>query len=87
MRARPYLAGVRTRELSYSSSLDHAFQNGCTTPLLGAAFEAALQVGTVSSFPVTPRGNRRSFYNSLLISGLSYKTAFSNELLTSIFPL
>ena len=31
--------------------------------------------------------NCRSGYNSLLISGLSYKTAFSNELLTSIFPL
>ena len=26
-------------------------------------------------------------HGSLLISGLSYKTAFSNELLTSIFPL
>jgi hypothetical protein len=31
--------------------------------------------------------NCRSGYNSLLISGLSYKTAFNNELLTSIFPL
>jgi hypothetical protein len=28
-----------------------------------------------------------SSHGSLLISGLSYKTAFSNELLTSIFPL
>jgi hypothetical protein len=28
-----------------------------------------------------------SAYGSRLISGLSYKTAFSNELLTSIFPL
>jgi hypothetical protein len=27
------------------------------------------------------------FYNSRVISGLSYKTAFSNELWTSIFPL
>jgi hypothetical protein len=26
-------------------------------------------------------------HDSLLISGLSYKIAFSNELLTSIFPL
>ena len=26
-------------------------------------------------------------HGSLLISGLSYKTAFSNELLTSILPL
>jgi hypothetical protein len=26
-------------------------------------------------------------HGSRLISGLSYKTAFSNELLTSIFPL
>lgn len=26
-------------------------------------------------------------HSPLLISGLSYKTAFSNELLTSIFPL
>jgi hypothetical protein len=26
-------------------------------------------------------------YNSRSISGLSYKTAFSSELLTSIFPL
>lgn len=28
-----------------------------------------------------------SSHGSRLISGLSYKTAFSNELLTSIFPL
>lgn len=28
-----------------------------------------------------------SSHASRLISGLSYKTAFSNELLTSIFPL
>ena len=28
-----------------------------------------------------------SAHGSRLISGLSYKTAFSNELLTSIFPL
>ena len=30
---------------------------------------------------------RYPHHGSLLISGLSYKTAFSNELLTSIFPL
>jgi hypothetical protein len=30
---------------------------------------------------------RYPHYGSLLISGLSYKTAVSNELLTSIFPL
>jgi hypothetical protein len=35
----------------------------------------------------TNERDEKSFQESCLISGLSYKTAFSNELLTSIFPL
>ncbi len=58
----------------------------------GASMQLALKSLVAPNDAAVGVGPRRlsailSFYNSRLISGLSYKTAFSNELLTSIFPL
>ena len=54
---------------------------------VGGANRSARRSRQESINEVGVRVSRIPHHGSLLISGLSYKTAFSNELLTSIFPL
>jgi hypothetical protein len=61
---------------------------------MGVAKELVASIGRHAPAPGLVRNNvaindrhKISAHGSRLISGLSYKTAFSNELLTSIFPL
>jgi hypothetical protein len=81
------LSLARAMESKFAAKAKSAWSADEDGKGVGGADRSARRSRQESINEVGVRVSRIPHHGSLLISGLSYKTAFSNELLTSIFPL